>query len=181
MNQELTEHGFPYGNEYQSNLPAESDHAIINCLDGTTHLDYQQFSLHQELHHNLYLDIGTSEQNGGDVLPHMSGFLPTICPPPSAFLGPKCALWDCPRPAQGSEWCQDYCSSFHATLALNEAPPGMTPVVRPCGIDLKDGPLFAALCAKIQGKNVGIPVCEGAATAKSPWNASGMSLLQFHA
>ncbi|XP_010924399.1 transcription factor VOZ1-like isoform X2 [Elaeis guineensis] len=171
VNQELTEHGFLYGNEYQSNLPAESDHGIINCLDGTTHLEFQQFSLHQELHHNLYLDSSISEENGGDVLPHMSNFLPTICPPPSAFLGPKCALWDCPRPAQGSEWCQDYCSSFHATLALNEGPPGMTPVLRPGGIDLKDGPLFAALCAKTQGKNVGIPVCQGAATAKSPWNA----------
>lgn len=56
---------------------------------------------------------------------------------------------------------------------MNECPPGMTPVIRPGGIDLKDGPLFAALNAKILGKNVGIPVCEGAATAKSPWNAPG--------
>lgn len=56
---------------------------------------------------------------------------------------------------------------------MNECPPGMTPVIRPGGIDLKDGPLFAALNAKIQGKNVGIPVCEGAATTKSPWNAPG--------
>ncbi|KAG1346805.1 Transcription factor VOZ1 [Cocos nucifera] len=171
VNQELTEHEFLYGEQYKSNLHAGTNHAIIDCLDWTAPLDYQQFSLHQELHHNVYLNINTSEQNGGDVLLHMSDLLPTICPPPSAFLGPKCALWDCPRPAQGSEWCQDYCSSFHATLALNEGPPGMAPVLRPGGVDLKDGPLFAALCAKTQGKNVGIPVCEGAATAKSPWNA----------
>jgi hypothetical protein len=47
--------------------------------------------------------------------------------------------------------------------------------MRPRGIDLKDGPLFAALIAKVQGKNVGIPVCGGAATSKSPWNAPGKS------
>jgi hypothetical protein len=51
------------------------------------------------------------------------------------------------------------------------------PVIRPRGIDLKDGPLFAALSAKVQGKNVGVPICEGAATAKSPWNAPGKLFL----
>ncbi|RRT81265.1 hypothetical protein B296_00004860 [Ensete ventricosum] len=106
-----------------------------------------------------------------DLAPRLCEFGPATCPPPSAFLRPKCALWDCPRPARGSEWFQDYCSSFHATLALNEGPPGMSPVLRPGGIDLKDGPLFAALIAKSQGKNVGIPECEGAATNRSPWNA----------
>ncbi|RRT34193.1 hypothetical protein B296_00053653 [Ensete ventricosum] len=112
-------------------------------------------------------DVGGLQSGGVAVFQ----FIPAICPPPSAFLRPKCALWDCPRPARGSEWFEDYCSSFHATLALNEGPPGMTPVLRPGGIDLKDGPLFAALTAKTQGKNVGIPECEGAATNKSPWNA----------
>ncbi|KAJ6758001.1 TRANSCRIPTION FACTOR VOZ2 [Salix koriyanagi] len=95
-----------------------------------------------------------------------------ISPLPSAFMGPKCALWDCTRPAQVAEWLEDYCSSFHATLALNEGPPGMTPVLRPRGIDLKDNLLFDALIAKMQGKNVGIPQCEGAAVMKSPWNAT---------
>ncbi|KAG1330480.1 Transcription factor VOZ1 [Cocos nucifera] len=146
-------------------------HAASNCLEGTTDFDYQQFTVHQELQHNVFIGFDASRQNGGDVVPLISEFIPAICPPPSAFLRPKCALWDCPRPARGSEWYQDYCSSFHATLALNEGPPGMTPVLRPGGIDLKDGPLFAALTAKTQGKNVGIPECEGAATAKSPWNA----------
>ena len=103
----------------------------------------------------------------------ISGYLPGICPPPSAFLGPKCALWDCPRPAQGVDWYQDYCSGFHAALAFSEGPPGMGPVLRPGGIGLKDGLLFAALSARAQGKDVGIPECEGAATAKSPWNAPG--------
>ncbi|XP_065875552.1 transcription factor VOZ1-like [Euphorbia lathyris] len=95
-----------------------------------------------------------------------------ISPPPSAFMGPKCALWDCTRPAQGSEWFENYCSSFHASLALNEGPPGMNPVVRPMGIGLKDNLLFTALSSKAQGKNVGIPQCEGAASTKSPWNAT---------
>ncbi|ONM59659.1 Transcription factor VOZ1 [Zea mays] len=43
--------------------------------------------------------------------------------------------------------------------------------MHPRGIDLKDRPLFAALTVKVQGKNVGIPVCGGAPTSKSPWNA----------
>ncbi|PHU17638.1 CBL-interacting serine/threonine-protein kinase 9 [Capsicum chinense] len=38
---------------------------------------------------------------------------PNDYPPPSTFLGPKCALWDYPQPAMGSDWCwksHDYCS-----------------------------------------------------------------------
>ncbi|XP_040861611.1 transcription factor VOZ1 isoform X4 [Glycine max] len=137
-----------------------------NNLDGTA-LEYHQFDI-KDLDHSFYAGTGFCEEGG---VPHISSYLPSVCPPPSAFLGPKCALWDCPRPVQGLDWCQDYCSSFHATLALNEGPPGMTPVLRPGGIGLKDNLLFAALGAKAQGKVVGIPECEGAATAKSPWNA----------
>ncbi|XP_034701806.1 transcription factor VOZ1-like isoform X1 [Vitis riparia] len=142
---------------------------VANNLEMTTQSDYNQFDMHQDFDHELF--IGPMGLCGQDGVPNIPGLLPNICPPPSAFLGPKCALWDCPRPAQGSEWCQDYCSSFHASLALNEGPPGMTPVLRPGGIGLKDGPLFSALSAKTQGKDVGIPECEGAATSKSPWNA----------
>jgi hypothetical protein len=55
-------------------------------------------------------------------------------------------------------------------LALNDdGLLGTRPVMCPRGIDLKDGPLFAALTVKVQGKNVGIPVCGGAPTSKSPW------------
>ncbi|CAI9292766.1 unnamed protein product [Lactuca saligna] len=122
--------------------------------------------------------INTTGVHNPDGLPQIGTYLPNICPPPSAFLGPKCALWDCPRPVQGwcSEravqwWCANYCSGLHATIAQNEGQPGMTPVIRPKGIELKDNLLFAALCAKAQGKTVGVPECEGAATAKSPWNA----------
>ncbi|KAL9234030.1 hypothetical protein vseg_008951 [Gypsophila vaccaria] len=141
---------------------------VASNMEMATQLDYNQFSLNLDLDHhylNGYLGMGV------DTAHPISGFLPNINPPPSAFLGPKCALWDCPRPAQGSDWWLDYCSSFHATLALNEGPPGMTPVLRPGGIGLKDGLLFSALSAKVQGKDVGIPECEGAATTKSPWNA----------
>jgi hypothetical protein len=60
------------------------------------------------------------------------------------------------------------------TLALNEGAPGMRHVLCLGGIDLKDGPLFVSLSGKTQEKSVGIPECEGAATAKSPWNAHGM-------
>jgi len=138
-------------------------------LDGTA-LEYHQFDINKDMDDSFYAGTGFCEEGR---VPHISSYLPSVCPPPSAFLGPKCALWDCPRPVQGLDWCQDYCSSFHAALALNEGPPGMTPVLRPGGIGLKDNLLFAALSAKAQGKVVGIPECEGAATAKSPWNAPG--------
>lgn len=136
-------------------------------------LEYNQFDLHPDFDHSFYTGYNGTGYCEEDAIPHISSYLPSICPPPSAFLGPKCALWDCPRPAQGLDWCQDYCSSFHAALALNEGPPGMAPVLRPGGIGLKDNLLFSALSAKAQGKDVGIPECEGAATAKSPWNAPG--------
>ncbi|KAJ4840401.1 Transcription factor voz1 [Turnera subulata] len=143
-----------------------------NNIERVAQLEFHQFDVPQNFEQNFYTGFNGTDFCGQDELHHVSGYLPSLCPPPSAFLGPKCALWDCPRPAQGGvDWCQDYCSSFHHALALNEGPPGMGPVLRPGGIGLKDGLLFAALRAKAQGKDVGIPECEGAATAKSPWNA----------
>lgn len=141
-------------------------------------LDYHPFDLQQDFDHGHLLDANGTEDYVKDA---NSNMLPNISPPPSAFMGPKCALWDCTRPAQGSDWFQDYCSSFHATLALNEDPPGTTPILRPGGISLKDNLLLDAVRAKAQGKNVGIPQCEGAATMKSPWNATelfDLSLLE---
>ncbi|KAL5072857.1 hypothetical protein RYX36_011841 [Vicia faba] len=76
-------------------------------------------------------------------------------------------------------WCQDYCSANHELLANSEGLPGMTPILRPGGIDIKDGPLFAAVLAKTLGKEVGIPKCEGAASTKAPWNASEFFDLYF--
>jgi hypothetical protein len=172
VNQGQQDHGFPLIGECK-NPSSEVRDVAVNDLEGATHLDYHQFHLHQDYENNFYSAFSITGLSGGDAVPHVPSYLPSICPPPSAFLGPKCALWDCPRPAQGLDWCQDYCSSFHAALALNEGPPGMGPVLRPGGIGLKDALLFAALGAKAQGKDVGIPECEGAATAKSPWNAPG--------
>ncbi|CAN6483189.1 unnamed protein product [Victoria cruziana] len=134
----------------------------------TTELAQFHFDLHQNFPEDICISFPAA---GNQQVEECILDVPGINPPPEAFLGPKCALWDCPRPSQGSEWCPSYCSNFHASLALQEGPPGMKPVLRPGGIDLKDGPLFAALCAKTQGKDVGIPECEGAATTKSPWNA----------
>uniref|UniRef100_J3L452 Transcription factor VOZ1 n=1 Tax=Oryza brachyantha TaxID=4533 RepID=J3L452_ORYBR len=171
VNQELTVEDFLYDDNYKMYLPGSNPDVLSN-LEGTGQLEYPQFNLPQELPPNTYLDMSNCGQSAGDVFLHMSDLLTTMSPAPAAFLRPKCALWDCPRPAQGSERWQDYCSMYHADLAVKEeGPPGTMPVIRPRGIDLKDGPLFAALSAKIQGKHVGIPVCEGAATAKSPWNA----------
>ncbi|KOM31587.1 hypothetical protein LR48_Vigan01g114200 [Vigna angularis] len=163
------QHDFPLIDECK-NSTSSVQNAAANNPDGHA-LEYHQFDLHQDYDHGFYTGFNGTGYCEEDAIPHISSYLPSICPPPSAFLGPKCALWDCPRPAQGLDWCQDYCSSFHAALALNEGPPGMAPVLRPGGIGLKDNLLFAALSAKAQGKDVGIPECEGAATAKSPWNA----------
>ncbi|XP_023517998.1 transcription factor VOZ1-like [Cucurbita pepo subsp. pepo] len=153
------------------NSPSGVHGLAMNNLEGATYLECHQLDLHQGSEHNFYSFLNGRGLCGESEIPHVSSYCPSICPPPAAFLGPKCALWDCPRPAQGLDWCEDYCSSFHAALALNEGPPGMGPVLRPGGIGLKDGLLFAALSTKAQGKDVGIPECEGAATAKSPWNA----------
>lgn len=178
MNQVQQEPGFPLID--CKNSSSRVCNVSVNNLEGATHLDYHPYELHQDFDCNFYTGFNGTGLSEEDALPHISSYLPSICPPPSAFLGPKCALWDCPRPAQGLDWCQDYCSSFHAALALNEGPPGMGPVLRPGGIGLKDALLFAALSAKAQGKDVGVPECEGAATAKSPWNAPGIIWLFFH-
>ncbi|KAG8385497.1 hypothetical protein BUALT_Bualt03G0051500 [Buddleja alternifolia] len=138
----------------------------MNSMNLAPPLDYHSFDYHQEFEQQFF--------SGFDGIPHISSYEQNICPPPSAFLGPKCALWDCPRPALGLDWCQksdDYCSIYHAGLAPSEGYPGRPPVLRPGGIGLKDNLLFAALVGKAQGKDVGVPECEGAATAKSPWNA----------
>ncbi|KAK6149959.1 hypothetical protein DH2020_017484 [Rehmannia glutinosa] len=146
----------------------------MNNVSLATQLDYHSYDFHQEFEQPYLIGFDGTGFVGEDGIPQISGYQQNICPPPSAFLGPKCALWDCPRPALGLDWCQksdDYCSIYHAGIAPNEGYPGRPPVVRPGGIGLKDNLLFAALGAKAQGKEVGIPECEGAATAKSPWNA----------
>ncbi|ONK55528.1 uncharacterized protein A4U43_UnF2010 [Asparagus officinalis] len=168
--QELPKHGFFCADQFKNTLPSGANHTATNCQK-TNHLNYEQFSLHHEMAHTHYIAFDGNGQNGGNIthyqdLSHITDLLPAISPPASAYLRPKCALWDCPRPAQVSEWCQDYCSSFHATMAVSEGPPGMTPVLRPGGIDLKDGPLFAALAAKTQGRVSVFPECEGACNYK---------------
>lgn len=135
-----------------------------------------QFSFEGGFDCSQFLIDDDTTQCGDNLIPNI---LPNIRPPPSAFLSPKCALWDCFRPAQGLEWCRDYCSSCHELLANNEGLPGMTPILRPGGISIKDGPLFAAVLAKTQGKEVGIPNCEGAASTKAPWNAPEFFDLSF--
>lgn len=173
VNQGQQDHSFPFVDQCKGS-PTGVHSMVVNNLEGAGNLDYHQYDLSQNFESNFYAGFDSTDLCVEGGAPHVSGYLPSICPPPSAFLGPKCALWDCPRPAQGGlDLCQNYCSSFHHALALNEGPPGTGPVLRPGGIGLKDGLLFAALSAKAQGKDVGIPECEGAATAKSPWNAPG--------
>jgi hypothetical protein len=67
---------------------------------------------------------------------------------------------------------------YHADLVVQEEGPlGTMPMIRPRGIDLKDAPCLLLLVQKSKEKNVRIPICEGAATAKSPWNAPGKLFL----
>ncbi|KAK4743720.1 hypothetical protein SAY87_010032 [Trapa incisa] len=164
------EPGFPLVDHGKDSLSGTCV-ATISNVEGVCPLEQLQYEPNQVLDLNYIATSNNAGYCGKYMMPNPSSYLPSVFTHPSAFLGPKCALWDCPRPIQGLEWCQDYCSSFHAALAMNEGPPGMGPILRPGGIGLKDGILFAALGAKSQGKYVGIPVCEGAATAKSPWNA----------
>lgn len=197
--QELQQHSFPGFEEFKVSTPLLQNYSLYKSdTDIATQSNCQDFKLYQNFKHNTVagkddtstldchiLDsheefdygvlIGTYDAGdfSQDTKPSI---LPNISPPPSAFMGPICALWDCFRPAEGSKWCQDYCSSCHSILAINEGLPGMTPVLRPGGIGLKDGPLFTALRAKTQAKEVGIPICDGAATRKSPWNAPGKLL-----
>lgn len=148
----------------------------INNMALVRQLDYHSYDFHHEFEQQYFTGFDSGGYAVADVMPPVSGYQPNICPPPSAFLGPKCALWDCPRPALGLDWSRepdDYCSVYHAGLAPGEGYHGRPPVVRPGGIGLKDNLLFAALGAKALGKDVGIPECAGAATAKSPWNAPG--------
>ncbi|CAN1149956.1 Transcription factor VOZ1 [Linum perenne] len=151
--------------------PSAARGVVMSSMEGTQ-LDCHQFDLPQNFEQNFFIGFNGMHLCGEDGTQNVGSYLPGICPPPSAFLGPKCALWDCARPAQGGlDFWQMCCSRFHHDLALNEGLPGTGPVLRPGGIGLKDGLLFAALGSKAEGKEVGIPECEGAATAKSPWNA----------
>uniref|UniRef100_A0A0E0HGX3 Transcription factor VOZ1 n=1 Tax=Oryza nivara TaxID=4536 RepID=A0A0E0HGX3_ORYNI len=171
IDHELNIDDFLQDDDYKINLPGSNPDGP-NTMQGIGQLEHQQYNLPLDLPPNSFVDANNSAQSSGDVFFHMSDLLTTMCPSPSQYLGPKCALWDCGRPVRGSDECQHYCNPYHAGLALNDdGLLGTRPVMRPRGIDLKDGPLFAALSAKVQGKNVGIPVCEGAATTKSPWNA----------
>ncbi|XP_071689615.1 transcription factor VOZ1-like [Rutidosis leptorrhynchoides] len=145
-----------------------------NTTEGVAHnktegvaseFDYLSFEFPQDFDFNISLDE--------DALPQINGFNP----PPSAFLGPKCALWDCTRPVEGQTF--HYCNFIHADAAQTEGRLGMKPIVRPKGIELKDNMLFAAVSATAEGKNVGIPECEGAATARSPWNSPELFDIQL--
>ncbi|KAK2665822.1 hypothetical protein Ddye_004396 [Dipteronia dyeriana] len=174
-NDEHVEHSFRELEEFKSS-DTGLHNTEISIPDSTTLLDYQQMDMYQESEHGHLVGADFTEECQKDAEPSV---VPYIRPPPSAFMGPKCALWDCLRPALGSEWYRDYCSSFHATLSSSEEFPGLTPVVRPGGIHLKDSLLLVAVDAKAQGKNVGIPKCEGAATAKAPWNATGETVREW--
>ncbi|ESQ52951.1 hypothetical protein EUTSA_v10016635mg [Eutrema salsugineum] len=163
--------------EFDSSInPPDFHDQKLNNLDITSQLDYHLSEVRQEFKNSSSVKL-----DGSGEFESFAEFTPpsSVRVPPSAFLGPKCALWDCARPAHGSDWYLDYCSDYHGNLALNEDSPGTAPVLRPGGISLKDNLLIDALRAKTLGKNVGIPVCEGAVNTKCPWNAAELFHLEL--
>ncbi|KAG2309493.1 hypothetical protein Bca52824_029241 [Brassica carinata] len=121
----------------------------LTSLDITSQLDYHLSEVRQEFNSSpsVKLDVSDASENYTEFTTPQS----VRVPPPSAFLGPKCALWDCTRPAHGSDWYLDYCNNL----------------------------LIDALRGKTLGKNVGIPVCEGAVNTKCPWNAAELFHLEL--
>ncbi|KAI3892101.1 hypothetical protein MKX03_025267, partial [Papaver bracteatum] len=67
-----------------------------------------------EFDRNLNIDFDGTKQCGEDAGQSSSQAGPNMHFTTFGISGPKCALWDCTRHAQGSEWYQDYCSSSHA-------------------------------------------------------------------
>lgn len=161
-----------YPDAAANNLGTLNTEDIFSSWELTSQLECFQFDSIGEHRNEVFIDPDNVEHGGGDVATDISYYMSNNNSSPSAFLGPKCALWDCLRPVLGSEWRNDYCSTFHAHLAMQESPCGLAPILRPGGIGVKDGHLFTALRAKVLGKDVGIPECSGAATSKSPWNAT---------
>ncbi|TQE03887.1 hypothetical protein C1H46_010551 [Malus baccata] len=110
----------------QCHTASSFQNTVVHSSDLATQINDNHFEFPNYLNEGLFISRNDIKQSEDDVVPNA---LPDICPPESAFLGPKCALWDCSRPAQVS--CQDYCSGCHALLARNEGFPGNTPILRP--------------------------------------------------
>lgn len=98
-NQGQQQHDFTYVHDCKE-VPLGIHGMMVSNLEGVAHLDFHQFDLPQHFEQNFYTGFGTTDLSGDDGMHHISSYLLNMCPPPSAFLGPKCALWDCPRPAQ---------------------------------------------------------------------------------
>ncbi|KAF9608718.1 hypothetical protein IFM89_010850 [Coptis chinensis] len=167
-NQTMGEHGYQEFDDY-IDLP------WVNNSEATNQLAFDQFDVHQDFQNNNCTGLVGSGKFEEDSMHYASALQQSICHPSSSMMKPKCALWDCCVPAQ----YQDYCCDIHASSAFNEGQSGMTPVVRHRGISLQDDPLFATLHAKMEGKDVGIPECEGAATMKCPWNSPELFDISF--
>lgn len=76
----------------------------MNHMNLTEQLDYHSFDFHPELDQQCFPSYNGTCFIGEDGIPQIPDYQQIITPPPSAFLGPKCALWDCPRPALASDW-----------------------------------------------------------------------------
>lgn len=98
----LNFHHFEVQPDLKQNTP-------VNNSDLSTQLDSHQLDVHQDFDYELLTGTNDTKRFEQDAIPSTSNetkqcdqdaipnILPEICPPPSAFLGPKCALWDCFR------------------------------------------------------------------------------------
>ncbi|KAI3849589.1 hypothetical protein MKX03_010792, partial [Papaver bracteatum] len=97
----------PVPQEHES--PSVMHPNMFNNYESFNEFDLDQFDLHQEFDRNLSIDFDGTKQCGEDAGQSSSHAGPNMRFPTSGISGPKCALWDCTRRAQGSEWYQDYC------------------------------------------------------------------------
>jgi hypothetical protein len=106
----------------------------------------------------------------------------SIFPPSIVFLNPKCALWDCPIPTQGSNERLVYCSQFWWRIGTEWRCSRHVPHIE-AKWDWFKGYSFAALTSYVNGWAISILELHGVATSKMPWNVTSKpySLSKFYA
>ncbi|KAL5715860.1 hypothetical protein ACHQM5_017624 [Ranunculus cassubicifolius] len=164
VNPAPSEQEFHAGDQFKDSFSVQ--HTVASNADIYSQFDHHQYNPHLHIDQNILSESDRTSPCIGSVGDQSSSVM-CARDPLSSFVATKCALWDCVRPATGMEGCQDYCDQFHADLAKKEGPPGSSPFMQHGGISVNDDVLFAALIAKIRGRDVGIPECAGAATATS--------------
>ncbi|KAI3877838.1 hypothetical protein MKX03_022561 [Papaver bracteatum] len=109
MNPVPQEHGYELydqGVGQHGESPSVMHPNMFNNYEAFNEFDLDQFDLHQKFDHNLSIDFDGTKKCGEDAGQSSSQAGPNMRFPTSGISGPKCALWDCTRRAQGSEWLE---------------------------------------------------------------------------